>query len=1049
MAHKMKDNTYSIENYDQLPTFSSFLPGICGVHGVPLWAFYVNRGQGIASFGMDDKDHAMMEFSPAVIAYEDVTRKGFRTFIKTEEGPFEAFSTDLYKANEVVRTMYIHENSLEIEEQNFKFGLVIKVMYHMLPESLVGAMVRTVTIENTRNHQRKLEILDGMARIIPYGIANSEFKEMANLLKSFSSVTGIGGDTVYFATRATVSDREEVEAIKGSYFYFTNYNGQNIKPICDANLVFGHDSSLGLPLKFYTYEQNEIAKHKQNTDNKIPCAFSPIAMLLEPNGKEKFTSYIGYATGAVPYDLLKGKDAGAADEIVSNLTKEIWTHTSHPVFDAYMRQCYLDNLLRGGYPYVMSAEKSPVVIQLYSRKHGDLERDYNFFKTESVHYSQGNGNFRDVCQNRRDTVFFHPEIDDFDIMTFANLIQIDGYNPLEILPTRFKLKEDLRNNLSNDLPIDLIKFKLPDVIITSMRQGFTPGDLFRKLQFFCPERLEDNEKLIEELISYCEAEQCANYKEGYWIDHWTYIIHLVKSYLEVFPERESELFYGKKTYKFYDSPAYVQPRILKYGLKDNKVVQFGATIVDPLKIDRPNQTHWLSDENKDTIYATLFVKLFHLAVIKCLTLDAKQIGLEMEAGKPGWNDAFNGLPGLLGSSISETFDLAELIDLLVKILEAAPQKFEMPCMIYELGVSLSELCTAKISAKLSEFEFWDHSSDLREAWRIKTQLRLSSKTVEVLAITIKQLLLPIQALVEEALKKAEMFGDIVPTYLTYDAIDYVERQNSDGTPMITPYGLKAVKVKAFVVNVLPLFLEAPSKQLKRLGRSKAESLYEAIKKSDLYDEKLQMYKISQSLETLGVEVGRIRAFTPGWFERESIFLHMSYKYMLSLIESDLNEAFFETMQTGCVPFFNPEVYGRSLLENSSFIASSANPDETIHGRGYIARLSGSTAEMISLWKRMFIGSSLFKIEAQKLIFEFGPKLPGWLFDNRGKIEFTCFDCKITYINEKRRDTFGEQRVRIHEIRHEGKTISQNSCLPETYARLLREKALTSLEVYLS
>ena len=43
------------------------------------------------------------------------------------------------------------------------------------------------------------------------------------------------------------------------------------------------------------------------------------------------------------------------------------------------------------------------------------------------------------------------------------------------------------------------------------------------------------------------------------------------------------------------------------------------------------------------------------------------------------------------------------------------------------------------------------------------------------------------------------------------------------------------------------------------------------------------------------------------------------------------------------------------LENSSFIASSANPNPDIHGRGFVARLSGSTTEMISMWIEMFIG----------------------------------------------------------------------------------------------
>lgn len=55
---------YVIQNYQGKPPFSSFLPGIAGQLGVPVWCYYNNRGQGVCSFGVNDKDHAIMEFSP-------------------------------------------------------------------------------------------------------------------------------------------------------------------------------------------------------------------------------------------------------------------------------------------------------------------------------------------------------------------------------------------------------------------------------------------------------------------------------------------------------------------------------------------------------------------------------------------------------------------------------------------------------------------------------------------------------------------------------------------------------------------------------------------------------------------------------------------------------------------------------------------------------------------------------------------------------------------------------------------------------------------------
>lgn len=69
------------------------------------------------------------------------------------------------------------------------------------------------------------------------------------------------------------------------------------------------------------------------------------------------------------------------------------------------------------------------VYHIFSRKHGDLERDYNFFSLEPSTYSRGNGNYRDVCQNRRNDVVMNPKVKDFNVKMFFSLVQADGYNP--------------------------------------------------------------------------------------------------------------------------------------------------------------------------------------------------------------------------------------------------------------------------------------------------------------------------------------------------------------------------------------------------------------------------------------------------------------------------------------------------------------------------------------------------------------------------------------------------------------------------------------------
>lgn len=88
---KDKDLTFNIYNYNYAYPFSSFLPGISGIMGIPMWCFYVNRAQCIASFGFESKDGAILEFHPANKAYRLTPIYGFRTFIKINGVIYEPF----------------------------------------------------------------------------------------------------------------------------------------------------------------------------------------------------------------------------------------------------------------------------------------------------------------------------------------------------------------------------------------------------------------------------------------------------------------------------------------------------------------------------------------------------------------------------------------------------------------------------------------------------------------------------------------------------------------------------------------------------------------------------------------------------------------------------------------------------------------------------------------------------------------------------------------------------------------------------------------------
>ena len=227
----------------------------------------------------------------------------------------------------------------------------------------------------------------------------------------------------------------------------------------------------------------------------------------------------------------------------------------------------------------------------------------------------------------------------------------------------------------------------------------------------------------------------------------------------------------------------------------------------------------------------------------------------------------------------------------------------------------------------------------------------------------------------------------------------------------------------------------------------ARDMFDKVKKTDLYDKKLAMYKTSASIEGCSMENGRCRAFTPGWQERENVFLHMEYKYILAMLKAGLYDEYYDTITRALIPFLDPNMYGRSTLENSSFLASSANPNPDVHGRGFVARLSGSTTEMISMWIEMFIGDKVFTYEDGKLVLNFEPKLANWLFDE-GKATFRLLStCDVTYVNNTGRNTFGKDAAKVSKIEINGEVVSTEPKIVGEKAEAVRNGEIDKITVY--
>lgn len=246
---------FVIENYHEAKPFSSFFPGIAGVWGIPMWVFYVNRGQCIASFGIESKDKAIMEFQPANKAFRLVSSHGFRTFLKIRKGAkeklYEPFRSPLLSSFQLRQSMRITSHDLTLEEVNTTLGLVVTVNYFTVPGEAFSGLVRQVTVRNISRSAMVVDMLDGLPIILPYGQNDWVMKNMCRTIEAWYKVRNLDKKAPYFQLDVEPADVPQVKHVREGNFYFafdpSVKPGTLLNPIVDASVVFGSVLDFSFP----------------------------------------------------------------------------------------------------------------------------------------------------------------------------------------------------------------------------------------------------------------------------------------------------------------------------------------------------------------------------------------------------------------------------------------------------------------------------------------------------------------------------------------------------------------------------------------------------------------------------------------------------------------------------------------------------------------------------------------------------------------------------------------------------------------------------------
>lgn len=142
---------------------------------------------------------------------------------------------------------------------------------------------------------------------------------------------------------------------------------------------------------------------------------------------------------------------------------------------------------------------------------------------------------------------------------------------------------------------------------------------------------------------------------------------LLDNYLAVFPDKEAYVLWESEPVPFFMSPAIVKSRADRYNLVDNSAKPGTSTIrvysalsvwgEKDFSAIRQNAMNaifsdtqfvadsagaggvWQRSRDLKVFTVSAIAKLTILGTLKFSTLDPYGMGVEMEGGKPGWNDA--------------------------------------------------------------------------------------------------------------------------------------------------------------------------------------------------------------------------------------------------------------------------------------------------------------------------------------------------------------------------------------------------------------------------
>ena len=656
------ENFYKISNVDKMrPFFMSI------VSNSNHWMFISSTGS--LSAGRKNCEFALFPYYTDDKITESSETTGSKTIItvkiKNKKFLWEPFSNRYHGAYKTSRNIYKNTIGNKIIFEEINHDLNIEFSYEWNSTDKYG-FVRKSCLKNNSDNSVKINLLDGIQNILPYGVEQGLQNQSSNLVDAYKkceleekSKLGI------FTLSAIIVDKAEPsEALKANTVWSTELN--NTKYLLSSLQLDNFRKGISLVSECeikaekgaYFINKSIELKGNSSQDWMIICnvnqTISDVVSLKKSIIDDKEIK------NKVEDDVVLGSSnlrelVGNADGLqLTNDKLRMIRHFSNTMFNIMRGGIFDDNyqIEKNDFlPYIRKANNLiyqsfnetinnlPEIFSLhdlklisknisnhdfkrlcteylplkFSRRHGDPSRPWNKFSINTKSEIDGSkildyqGNWRDIFQNWEALAYSYPQFIEGMIHKFLNSTTFDGYNPYRITKDGFDWE-----TVEPDNPWSYI---------------------------------------------------------GYWGDHQ--IIYLLK-FLEFI-----ENHFPNKLYKYFSKSLFVYANVpykiksYKNILKDSKnTIDYdhqNELLIDKRKNEIGTDGSLVHNSNSD-IHRVNFIEKILATLLSKVSNFIPEGGIWMNTQRPEWNDANNALVGN-GISMVTLYYLRRFVDFFNSLLE--------------------------------------------------------------------------------------------------------------------------------------------------------------------------------------------------------------------------------------------------------------------------------------------------------------------------------------------------------------------------------------------